>query len=76
MSGHGLVGGTDAGNTDSHGHLTNTSADSDRLQIRAPEEPDAGMPHVRVCGGPGCVTTLVYPARARKSLGKEDEKMT
>ncbi len=70
-SGHGIAGGTDAGNTDSHGHLTNTSADSDGLQIRAPEEPDAGMLHVRICGGPGWVTTQVDPARVvaqRRSL--------
>ena len=26
-----------------------------------PEEPDAGIPHVRICGGPGRVTARVYP---------------
>ena len=27
----------------------------------APEEPDAGIPHVRICGGLGRVTARVYP---------------
>ena len=26
-----------------------------------PEEPDAGIPHVRICGGPGRTTARVYP---------------
>ena len=26
-----------------------------------PEEPDAGIPHVRICGGPGRVTARAYP---------------
>jgi hypothetical protein len=26
-----------------------------------PEEPDAGIPHVRICGGPGRATARVYP---------------
>ena len=25
------------------------------------EEPDAGMPHVRICGGPGAATLRGYP---------------
>ncbi len=27
------------------------------------EEPDAGMPHVRICGRPGRVTAWVYPTQ-------------
>ena len=27
----------------------------------APEEPDAGIPHVRICGGLGRVIARVYP---------------
>ena len=30
-------------------------------RTHAPEEPDAGIPHVRICGGPGRVTARVYP---------------
>jgi len=34
----------------------------------APEEPDAGIPHVRICGGPGRVTARVYPTPGGKKL--------
>ena len=34
-------------------------------RTRAPEEPDAGIPHVRICGGPGRVTAQVYPTPRR-----------
>ncbi len=30
-------------------------------RTHAPEESDAGIPHVRICGGPGRVTARVYP---------------
>ena len=30
-------------------------------RIHEPEEPDAGILHVRICGGPGQVTARVYP---------------
>jgi len=30
-------------------------------RTHAPEEPDAGILHVRICGGPGRVTARVYP---------------
>jgi hypothetical protein len=30
-------------------------------RTHVPEEPDAGIPHVRICGGPGRVTARVYP---------------
>ena len=36
------------------------------------EEPDAALrnPHVRICGGPGSATTLVYPTvQRRERLG-------
>ncbi len=29
-------------------------------RTRVPEEPDAGIPHVRICEGPGRVTARVY----------------
>jgi hypothetical protein len=35
------------------------SAAAQRTHV--PEEPDAGMPHVRICGEPGRVTARVYP---------------
>ena len=28
-------------------------------------------PHVRICGGPGSATTLVYPTARRRGRGKE-----
>ena len=30
-------------------------------RTHVPEEPDAGIPHVRICGGPGRATARVYP---------------
>ena len=30
-------------------------------RIHEPEEPDAGILHVRICGGPGQVTARAYP---------------
>ncbi len=30
-------------------------------RTRVPEEPDAGILHVRICGGPGPATARVYP---------------
>ena len=30
-------------------------------RTRGPEEPDAVIPHVRICGGPGRAISLVYP---------------
>ena len=35
-----------------------------------PEEPDAGNPHVRICGGLGATATLVYPT-TEVHLGRE-----
>jgi hypothetical protein len=32
-----------------------------------PEEPDAGIPHVRIRGGPGMVTSPVYPTHAHSA---------
>jgi hypothetical protein len=34
-------------------------------RTRVPEEPDAGILHVRICGGPGRVTARVYPTPMR-----------
>ena len=34
-------------------------------RTRVPEEPDAGIPHVRICGGPGRATARVYPTPSR-----------
>jgi hypothetical protein len=33
------------------------------------EEPDAVVPHVRICGEPARISGLVYPTCAKKSLG-------
>ena len=46
-----------------------------RLPVRAPRiYPD--NPHVRICGGPGSATTLVYPTFTRRRVQKNDSLST
>src|SRR5690606_12044418 len=51
-----------------------STAPADRPQVRhvanpCPEEPDAGILHVRICGSPGRVTARGHPATVDSGSG-------
>jgi hypothetical protein len=78
----GTAGGKDERDFEPGQHLNETAADSASGAGRSPsvtqrihssEEPDAGNPHVRICGSLGWVTTRGHPACAGQSSDEEDE---
>ena len=76
---HGPAEGKDEGDIVLRTHLNVISADSKTGSNPCIEEPDAGIPHVRICGGLGWHrtgeppdVTSAYPTCARKSLGEEE----